>query len=183
MQPTRTSQSSQWSAKLPSQPGFSSRTAGAERRHRGRQTATGSVLISPGNEGTLVDWSAGGFAVESNLAVRVGGTYRLRCWLGETSQPFAGIVRWSRLSRTVVEAGTGSGGDVTPVFRSGFELVELPTSIQTGVSCPDFESPISSPPGKYSCHRRLTRSEISSEQNSSSGKPGLTRASITIGIR
>ena len=150
-----------------SRPRVPSRTAGIERRQADRQTATGSVLISPGNEGLLIDWSAGGFAVESNLAVRVGGTYRLHWRLGELPRPLAGVVRWSRLSRTV----GNSGGDVRPVFRSGFELVELATSTQTGVSCPEFESPISRPPGKYSCQRRLTSRAVSSEQNSSSGKP------------
>ncbi|MCH7665485.1 MAG: hypothetical protein IH936_06110 [Acidobacteria bacterium] len=106
--------------RVPSRARVPSRTAGIERRQADRQTATGSVLISPGNEGLFVDWSAGGFAVETNLAVRVGGTYRLRWRLGETSRPLAGIVRWSRLSRTIAD----SGGDVTPVFRSGFELAE-----------------------------------------------------------
>ena len=177
MQPTR------YSSETPSAPRILERLARIERRQADRQTATGSILISPGNQGTLVDWSTGGFAVESSLSVRVGATYRLRWWLGETPQPLAGVVRWSRLRATVVETGAESGGDVTPVFRSGFELVEVATSIQTGVSCAAFESPISSPSGKYSFQRPSTRREISSEQNSSSGNPGLTRASITIGIR
>ena len=114
MQPTRTS------ARAPSQPGFASRTALIERRQADRQAATGSILISPGNEGALLDWSAGGFSAESNLAVRVGGTYRLRRRLGETPQSLTGVVRWSRLRRTIAD----SGGDVRPVFHSGFELVE-----------------------------------------------------------
>ncbi len=141
------------------------------------------MLICPGNEGLLVDWSAGGFAVESNIAVRVGATYRLRWWLGEIPRPMAAIVRWSRLSRTVVESGADAVGDVTPVFRSGFELIKIRPDAQTGVSCAEPESPISSPSGKYSVQRRPTSREISSEQKSSSGNPGLTRASRTIGMR
>ena len=116
MQPTPTS------VRAPSQPGFASRTALIERRQADRQAATGSILISPGNEGALLDWSAGGFSAESNLAVRVGATYRLRRRLGETPQCLTGVVRWSRLRRTIADPG----GDVTPVFHSGFELV-VPT--------------------------------------------------------
>ena len=43
------------------------------------------------------------------------------------------------------------------------------------------DSPISRPPGKYSFQRRVTMSEISLEQNNSSGKPGFKRASSMIG--
>lgn len=153
-----------------------------ERRSAARQKATGSVLISPGREGRLLDWSTGGFAVESSLPVRVGALYHPRWRLGGALRIMAAVVRWSRLSRTVPRAD----GDVAPVFRSGFELVELARSAsspQTGVSWPTSESPISTPSGKYSFQRRVTRSEISSEQKSSSGKPGRTRASMTIGIR
>lgn len=162
--------------------GADSQTAVAERRRTDRQSATGVVLICPGNEGTLVDWSAGGFAIESNLSVRVGATYQLRWWLGAAPHPIAGIVRWSRLNRTIVGPEAEPGGDVTPVFRSGFELVKLGCP-QTGVNCDESESPISTPAGKYSFQRRDTRCEIPSEQNSSAGKPGLTRASTTIGMR
>lgn len=155
----------------------------AERRTADREKATGSILIGPACEGILLDWSRAGFGVESNLAMRVGASYPLRWWLGGALRTLVGIVRWSRLHRTV----TQPDGDVAPVFRSGFELApglsqSAPTA-QTAVSCPESESPISTAPEKYSCHRRPTRAEISSEQNNSSGKPGLTRASITIGIR
>lgn len=135
------------------------------------------MWIAPGCEGVLIDWSAGGFAVESTLSVRVGSTYSLRWSVDGQARPLAAVVRWSRLCRTVTQAG----GDVVPVFRTGFELLELRAGAQTGVSCAESESPISTPSGKYSFQRRETRSEISSEQKSSPGKPGLARASITIG--
>jgi len=99
-----------------------------ERRAVERQLTDGLVLISPGHEGALVDWSARGFAVESDQAVRVGGTYRLHWRLGGASKPLAGIVRWSRLRRTIPD----SEGDVTPIFRTGFELIGLPTAGQAG---------------------------------------------------
>lgn len=105
----------------------------AERRGTVRQAATGSVLVNPGCEGRLLDWSSGGFAVESNLALRVGALYHPRWRVGDELRLMAGIVRWSRLSHTVAKAN----GDVAPVFRSGFELVELPPSEpsrHTGVS-------------------------------------------------
>jgi hypothetical protein len=110
--------------------GRAAKHGSAERRATERQAAEGRVLVSPGHEGALVDWSVRGFAVESNRTVRVGGTYRLRWWLGEASRPLAGIARWSRLLRT----NNDPEGDVTPVFRTGFELVRLPTSDQTGVN-------------------------------------------------
>ena len=131
MQPTRTS------VRAPSQPGFASRTALIERRQADRQAATGSILISPGNEGALLDWSAGGFSAESNLAVRVGGTYRLRRRRGETPQSLTGVVRWSRPGRARVvgvdesrvyltdETGEGivadsSTGKVLATFEAAF---------------------------------------------------------------
>lgn len=104
-----------------SKPLPSSRPDATERRSAERQPASGSVVIQPGNEATLIDWSAGGFALESDRAVRVGETYLLSWWLGVTPRPLAGIVRWSRLKGT----RAGFGGDVAPVFRSGFELVEM----------------------------------------------------------
>ena len=50
-----------------------------------------------------------------------------------------------------------------------------------GSRCALSESPISTPAGKYSFHRRVTVAATSGAQNSSSGKPGFNRASITTG--
>ena len=154
------------------------RPAGRERRRDDRQAVAGTILICPGNEGALVNVSVGGFAVASSAGIRVGARYQLRWWTAGALRPVAAVARWSRLAATEQRAN----GDIAPLYQSGFELVTLIPD-QTGVSCPASESPISTEPAKYSRQRSVTRREISSEQNSSSGKPGLVRASITTGMR
>lgn len=98
------------------------RSAAARRlgQREPRQPAQGSILICPGTPGELIDIGQCGLAVESHRAVRVGGTYRLTWGSGEVARSALAIVRWSRLRGTV----PGEDGDVNPVFRSGFEILE-----------------------------------------------------------
>ena len=78
------------------------------------------------------------------------------------------ILRWH------VEIGLGLA--FTGLFHLSWHL-----SYNVGVRWAASESPISTPDGKYSRQRRVTVAAVSSSQNSSSGKPGLIRASISTG--
>ena len=134
-------------------------------------------LSGHGVEARLVDFSTRGMGLETHVGLRIGATYRFRLF-GGRGRPIAASVRWCRLWATDRRAN----GDVRPVYRAGLTLAETRSDPQLLDRWPRSESPISTPDGKYSRQRRSTRAATSGEQNSSSGKPGLSRASRTTGM-
>lgn len=152
-------------------------TAGPDQRHASRFRVTRARLTGHNIEALLVDFSTHGMGLETHVGLRIGATYSFRLF-GGRGRPIAASVRWCRLWATDRRAN----GDVRPVYRAGLTLAKIRSGPQPFDRWPRSESPISTPDGKYSRQRRSTRAATSGEQNSSSGKPGLSRASMTTGM-
>lgn len=145
---------------------------GLDRRQAPRFRVQPARLRGHSLEARLVDFSRTGLGLETHAGLRIGATYRFRLF-GGRGRAVAATVRWCRLRRLDRRAN----GDVAPVYRAGLTLDD------GGERWAASELPISTPEGKYSRHRRSTRRATSGEQKSSSGKSGLSRASMTIGGR
>ena len=146
--------------------------AGPERRLAPRFRVRRAKLRGHTLEARLVDFSREGLGLETSVGLRIGATYRFGLFAGR-GRAIRATVRWCRLARTDRRSLT----EVRPVYRAGLTLEP-----SAGDRWPASESPISTPDGKYSRQRRLTRSAISGEQKSSPGKSGSSRASMTTGI-
>ena len=89
-----------------------------ERRGHPRRAIEGVHVHNGVVSGELLNFSAGGLAIETTSSLRIGALYTLR--LGRPWMRFrvTGVVRWSRLARTRNEPS----GEVTPVFIAGIAI-------------------------------------------------------------
>jgi hypothetical protein len=89
-----------------------------ERRDHLRRTIEGVHVHNGVVSGELLNFSAGGLAIETTSSLRVGARYTFRLGRPWMSFRVTGAVRWSRLART----RHGPGGEVTPIFVTGIAI-------------------------------------------------------------
>jgi len=98
---------------------------------------------------TLFDFTAQGIAIETDCALRVGGTYPFQMIQGKKTVCFLGKVRWCKLEKTIRVAPD----EVKSVFRAGVlwqqVLEEAPDALFPGWTCLE-----STPKGEVATIRR-----------------------------
>jgi hypothetical protein len=89
-----------------------------ERRGHHRRSIQGVHVHNGVVSGELLNFSAGGLAIETTHSLRVGALYTFRLGRPWMSFRVTGCVRWSRLART----RRARGGEVTPIFVAGIAI-------------------------------------------------------------
>jgi hypothetical protein len=89
-----------------------------ERRGHPRRVIEGVRVHNRAVDGELLNFCAGGMAIETSSGLRVGARYTFRLGRPWMSFRVTGSVRWSRLTRTQSQGN----GEVTPIFVAGIAI-------------------------------------------------------------
>ena len=117
----------------------------AERRLSVRRPVLDVCASSPLIEFVLFDFSAEGIAIETDSALRVGGSYPFEMRQGKNTVCFRGQIRWCRLNKTKKVAPD----EVKSVFRAGVlwrQVLEASDDLFQAEPQHDGQAPDDQPP-------------------------------------